>query len=89
MTDDDLKEQLEIVHQELEKASQLTAHERDFFGSLMTDIVSRKAKNGRTEEEHESFKQRIEHYITDIEERHPQLAGALRQVMDSLNRIGI
>ena len=89
MKDEHLKQQIDAVHEELEKASKLTPKERDVFGTLMTDIVTTASSEDQDSGKDETLHQRIDNYITEVEERHPQFAGALRQIMDSLNRIGI
>jgi len=89
MLNDELIEHLNKVHQELEKASKLTVKERDLFSTLMTDIVNSAAGREQESDQDQTLQQRIDSYITKVEERHPQFAGALRQIMDTLSQIGI
>lgn len=89
MTNEELKAQLAELHNQLEKASRLEPAERDVLGSLMSDMV-KIASGEELHEDHKlGVKEQLEQQASDFETRHPQLAGALRQVMDALHKMGI
>ena len=89
MEDRQLREELKALHDKIEDASRREPLDRDAFSNVMTGIVrvSRGEDLGRDEGEH--LREQLEEQATEFEARHPRLAGALREVMDVLARLGI
>ncbi len=60
--------------------------DQDFLSQLLTRIAK-----GETEPEGEevSFPDQLEEYALSFESEHPRLAGAIREVLDALQRMGI
>ena len=89
MSQDDLRDRLKELHQELEKASQLSNDERDVLGSLMKDMVEMASSDAAIQDRAGGLTDQLEQQANDFENRHPKLAGVLRQIMDALGKMGI
>ena len=89
MSNEELKSRLDELHQELEKASTLSLEEQDMFGSLMADMVQIAQDESQPEQHNETLREKLEHQASDFDVDHPRLAGVLRQLLDSLGKMGI
>ncbi len=89
MSNEDLKRQLDELHDELEKAHTLAPIERDRLGQLMSDIVQIAQGEEEPEDSTETLREKLEHKASDFDVEYPRLAGVLRQVLDSLSKMGI
>jgi len=89
MSNEELKSRLDELHQELEKAGTLSLEERDMFGSLMADMVQIAQEESQPEEHDETLREKLEHKASDFDVDHPRLAGVIRQLLDSLGKMGI
>ena len=89
MSNEELKERLEKLHEALEKAHTLAPEKRDRFGHLMTDMVEIAQGEPNKEIHKETLKEKLEHKASDFDTDHPRLAGVIRQVLDALNKMGI
>ncbi len=77
-------EPLKIAIQRARKAMELArdVDEEDFLGQMLTRIV-------KGDVEDESLPDQLEEQALAFEAKHPKLSGALREVMDALQRMGI
>ncbi len=89
MTNEELQKRLDELHGELEKASTLGSEERDLFSRLMSDIVKIAQGEEPEDKPKETLRDQLEHKASDFESGHPRLAAVIRQVLDSLNKMGI
>jgi len=89
MAEQDLRNQLNQLHEELESAKNLPTEERDMLGHLMTDMVKIAQGDELPEEHHATLRERLEQKESEFELDHPRLAGVIRHILDSLNRMGI
>ena len=94
MSNEELKNRLEDLHQELEKAHTLSTEERDKFGSLLSDMVLIARGEGLEQEneelrDDETLREKLEHKASDFDVDHPRLASVIRQVLDTLGKMGI
>tara|TARA_B110000503_G_scaffold105749_1_gene157822 strand:- start:3203 stop:3472 length:270 start_codon:yes stop_codon:yes gene_type:complete len=89
MTNEELRAQLDELHKELEKANTLAPEERDLFGHLLSDMVRIAQCEEPGVNPKETLRDQLEHKASDFESDHPRLAAIVRQVLDSLNKMGI
>jgi Domain of unknown function (DUF4404) len=89
MTNEEFQNQLDELHVELKKASSLGPEERDLFGRLMSDIVKIAQGEEPEDKPKETLLGQLELKASDFESGHPRLAAVIRQVLDSLNKMGI
>jgi len=86
MSEQELKSHIQKVHAELERAHTMTTHERDLLGSLMEDIVINAAGDSKKVE---VLNSELDRQATSFETNHPRIAGLIRQIMDTLGKMGI
>lgn len=89
MNNDELRDELKTLHDEIEQAIHKEPLDKDMFGQIMTRLVEVAQGGELPEEEGESLKEQLEDQATDFEANHPRLAGILRDVMDVLAKLGI
>ncbi|MFT7301033.1 MAG: chromosome segregation ATPase [Porticoccus sp.] len=89
MANKELRAQLDQLHKELEKANALAPEDRDLFGHLLSDMVRIAQGEEPGVNPKESLRDQLEHKASDFESDHPRLAAIVRQVLDSLNKMGI
>lgn len=89
MTDDNLREELQSLHDQLETAIHKEPLDKDILGSVMNSIVKIAQGDTVRDEDGEHLKEQLEEQAADFEARHPRLAATLRDVMDVLSKLGI
>ncbi|MEH6468033.1 MAG: DUF4404 family protein [Porticoccus sp.] len=89
MTNEEFQKQLDELHGELEKASTLGPEERDLFGRLMSDIVKISQGEEPENKPKETLQDQLERKASDFESGHPRLAAVIRQILESLNKMGV
>lgn len=89
MANEELRDQLTQLHDELEKAKNISREERDVFGNLMSDMVKIAQGSEMPEERHLTLREKLEQKESEFEIDHPRLAAVIRQILDALNRMGI
>lgn len=82
MTSDQLRDSIAEVKLLMQTA--LKGKEKDLLGDLMAEITSK-----HPAEIDESIGEQLDEKAVEFESRHPKLARALREVMDSLNKMGV
>lgn len=87
MTDPELNEALEAVHQQLSEADHLDPDDVERLRSTMTEIQSVLERQGEPEEE--SLSDRVAHSAKRFEESHPVLTDTLGRIADILQQMGI
>jgi Domain of unknown function (DUF4404) len=89
MADDNLRDELKNLHDEIEHAVHKEPLDKDMLSKIMDGIV--RIAQGEKVEQHEgeNLKGQIEEQAADFEARHPRVAGVLRDVMDVLSKLGI
>ncbi len=89
MSNEELKSRLEELHQQLE-ASQVNAEDRNLLGHLMSDMVNIAGGEQPGESEGDlTVTERLEQKASEFEQRHPTVAGVMRQIADLLGKMGI
>ncbi|MCB1669283.1 MAG: DUF4404 family protein [Pseudomonadales bacterium] len=89
MSDNELRNRLQDLHEELERASKLSTEERDVLGSLMTEMVEIANEGELASQQPDSLMDQLEEQVNEFENRHPRLAGVLRQIIEALGKMGI
>lgn len=90
MNEADLKQELQLLHDQLESSLSKTALEKDALGHVMRDIVLiYEGDEPAYYEEPRSLRQALDELASEYEVDHPSVAGAIRQILDVLARIGI
>ncbi len=89
MTDQDLRELLERLHNELERTGGRDEKEREMLRHLDTDIRSLLKRSGAKTEADESMLERLQDTIDHFEVTHPQLTTLLSEMMTILSNAGI
>ncbi len=86
-----LKESLEQLQNELKNAKEIDAESVEILRKLMNDIheVLRKShQNEEIAEEHGNIIEELKKSAQNFELSHPELAGAIRIVINSFSNIG-
>ena len=85
MGDEKLHQLLTQVHEHLQQQSSLDEQSQKLLQQVLMDVQS--ASEG--EELQQDLSERIEQQAVQFEQAHPTLAEILRQIMDTLGRIGV
>jgi hypothetical protein len=86
MADEKLHQLLTQVHEHLQQQSSLDEQSQKLLQQVLMDVQS--ASNGEVELQ-QDLSDRIEQQAVQFEQAHPTLAEILRQIMDTLGRIGV
>jgi len=89
MTNQDLRDELQGLHQQIETAIQRESLDRDALSNVMTDIVRISQGDDLHGEQTETLKEQLADQVADFEAVHPRLAATLRDIMDVLAKLGI
>jgi len=89
-SDEELRDQIRLLHEELESAEAVDAEARKQLGQLLDDIRS---LLDRSEEESphtpSSLVERLESATREFETSHPTLSATVGQLIDTLSNLGI
>jgi hypothetical protein len=88
MADKKLHELLTQVHEQLKQQDSIDAESQALLQKVLTD-VNVASGSGSVEDISQDLSDRIEQQAVEFEQEHPTLAGILRQIMDTLGRIGV
>lgn len=86
MSQSDLHNLLKQLHSSLGNAPSLDAEDRQLLGTVLTDIERALAQGAPAQPATEAG---LESLAVKFEADHPQLAEALRRLVDSLGKAGI
>ena len=86
MTDQELTEALEAVHEQLAEADHLDPSDVEKLRTTMNEIQGVLERQG---EENESLSERVAHSAQRFEESHPVLTDTLGRIADILQQMGI
>lgn len=85
----DLHRRLESLHQELAKTTAVDAAARALLITLVGDITRLLGQSNLSASEHHTLTERLDELAVHFEAEHPALGSAIRQIMDTLSRVGI
>jgi hypothetical protein len=83
MPQETLKEQLQQLHQALQQHPQLDDESRSLLKSIAEDIGNQ--DGGNTDD----LTEQVQQQAIRFEQEHPTLSEILRQIVDTLGRIGV
>ncbi|MBE0482716.1 MAG: DUF4404 family protein [Bacterioplanes sp.] len=84
MTIDQLKQQLEQLHQTLSDHPQLNDEQRELLQKIADDIQAVEPQLDSPD-----LSDRVQQQAIEFEHEHPTLATVLRQIVDTLGRMGV
>lgn len=87
MTDQNLQQLLVQVHEQLQKQDALGEETQVLLEQVLTDVKG--ALESGASDLDSDLNDRIEEQAVQFEQEHPTLSAVLRQIMDTLGRIGI
>ena len=88
MADEKLHQLLTQVHEQLQQQDSLDAESQALLQQVLTDVKTASSSNNIGEIQ-QDLSDRIEQQAVQFEQAHPTLAEILRQIMDTLGRIGV
>lgn len=86
MADEKLHQLLTQLHNQLQQQSSLDDESQKLLEQVLADVQT---ASGEDIELHQDLSDRIEQQAVQFEQAHPTLAEILRQIMDTLGRIGV
>lgn len=89
MEQQQLRELLENLHQELEQIGSVDEKTAEVLASLRSDIAKLVTDGGEERQEEEGMAERMSEAIGHFEEEHPRLSMMIQHVLDSLARMGL
>jgi methyl-accepting chemotaxis protein len=87
MSDKKLHQLLTQVHEHLQNKSGLDEQSRVLLQQVLADV--KLVSTSTVESGQQDLSDRIEQQAVEFEEAHPTLSEILRQIMDTLGRIGV
>ncbi len=87
MADKKLHQLLLQVHEQLQQQEDLDSESQELLQQVLAEVKT--VSNGAPEELPQDLSDRIEQQAVQFEQAHPTLAEILRQIMDTLGRIGV
>jgi len=87
MADEKLHQLLTKVHEQLQQQDSLDEQSQKLLQQVLLDVKD--ATDNGTVELQQDLSERIEQQAVQFEQAHPTLAEILRQIMDTLGRIGV
>lgn len=83
MPEQKLKEQLQTLHDTLSQHPDLDEETQTLLQKIATDIDNVEADSAA------DLSERVQEQAVQFEQDHPTLSGVLRQIVDTLGRIGV
>jgi hypothetical protein len=84
-----LREQLEKLHTELQKVEFLNDDNRPLLQNLARDVREVLSKEGEHPEHYSGLGERLKETMAEIEASHPRITLLMRQIIDQLAFMGI
>lgn len=88
MADEKLHTLLTQVHEQLQQQDSLDAESQALLQQVLSDVKTASGSDS-LDEVQQDLADRIEQQAVQFEQAHPTLAEILRQIMDTLGRIGV
>jgi type II secretory pathway component PulF len=88
MADEKLHQLLTQVHEQLQQQDSLDEESQALLQQVLSDVKTASGSDN-LDEIQQDLSDRIEQQAVQFEQAHPTLAEILRQIMDTLGRIGV
>jgi hypothetical protein len=88
MADEKLHQLLTQVHDQLQQQDSLDEESQALLQQVLSDVKTASGSDN-LDEIQQDLSDRIEQQAVQFEQAHPTLAEILRQIMDTLGRIGV
>jgi hypothetical protein len=88
MSDEKLHQLLNQVHDQLQQQDSIDGESQALLQQVLTDIKVASGSDN-TDDIPQDLSDRIEQQAVEFEQAHPTLSEVLRQIMDTLGRIGV
>ena len=85
MSDQNLTQLLSQLHKTLQDHPQLDDETRTMLDQISNDV----AALNKDQNEHQALSDKLEQQAVEFEQAHPTLSEILRQIVDTLGRIGV
>jgi len=89
MKNEELRSQLEKLHNELHQSPALDLQQRELLQTLADDIQALLERNEIQEHHYKTLSERLNNAVAELEASHPQITLLMRQTIDSLAYLGI
>ena len=89
MDKQELREQLEELHAELQGVESLNDDERKLLQNLASDVREALNREDEHAEHYNSLRERLKETVAEIEASHPRITLLMRQIIDQLSFMGI
>ena len=84
-----LREQLEKLHAELQDVESLNEKDRALLQNLASDVREALNREDEDAEHYNSLGERLKETVAEIEASHPRITLLMRQIIDQLAFMGI
>lgn len=88
MSDEKLHQLLNQVHEQLQQQDSIDSESQALLEKVLTDVKVASVSDS-IDDIQQDLTDRIEQQAVEFEQAHPTLAEILRQIMDTLGRIGV
>ena len=89
MNNEELRTQLEKLHEELHQADPLDLQQRERLQTLADEIQALLKRDEIQRHHYTSLSERLNDAVAEFEASHPQITLLMRQTIDSLAYLGI
>ena len=89
MKTENLRSQLEELHNELQQSQGLDSQQRELLQTLADEIQSLLKRDEIQRHHYTSLSERLNGAVAELEASHPQITLLMRQTIDSLAYLGI
>ena len=89
MKNEELRSQLEKLHNELHQSSALDLQQRELLQTLADEIQALLKRDDLQQHHYTSLSERLNDAVAELEASHPQITLLMRQTIDSLAYLGI
>ncbi len=89
MKNEELRSQLEKLHNELHQTHALDLQQRELLQTLADEIQALLKRDEIQRRHYTSLSERLNDAVAELEASHPQITLLMRQTIDSLSYLGI
>ena len=89
MKNEELRSQLEKLHNELNQSPDIDSQQRELLQTLADEIQALLKRDDIQQHHYTSLSERLNDAVAELEASHPQITLLMRQTIDSLAYLGI